>query len=129
MIPRAASTVEPGFTAPELLEQEVPGLTEASDIYVFAMTIMKLGTGSNPFKGYKWQAINHGVQQGARPSRPSTLGGLSDAGSDTLWSLLEKMWAHDPTERPIVPSVAESLAQNIAASMPMPAFVVSHPTE
>lgn len=106
------------FVAPELSEQDEPRSNEQSDIYGFAMTILRLGTGADPFKGEyksKWMAI-HMAQDGHRPRKPSTLGSLPDASFKMLWTLLEKMWAHDPAERPTATEVVGVTQQLVAAT-------------
>lgn len=90
------------FIPPELLEQDEPRPIEAGDIYSLAMSMLKLGTGEDPFEGEydsKYEAKS-AAQLGHRPRKPPTLGGLPAAQFDALWSLLESMWAHDPAQRP-----------------------------
>lgn len=90
------------FSPPEYSEEDEAPPNEAGDIYSFAMTILKLGTGADPFDGeYKNKRVAEAkAQRGARPRKPTTLVGLSIASFEALWSLLERMWAHNPAERP-----------------------------
>lgn len=90
------------FIPPELSEQEEPRPNEAGDIYTFAMTILELGTGEDPFEGEydNVQATVCAVQTGCRPQKPLGLAGLTGASLYALWSLMERMWAHRPTDRP-----------------------------
>lgn len=105
------------FVAPELSADDDPRPDEAGDIYTFAMTILKLGTGANPFSGeFKNERVAlREAQQGRRPRRPATFGGLPNAPFDTLWSLMEKMWAHNPAERPDACEVVEVTQKLVAA--------------
>lgn len=106
------------FLPPELSEQREGRPNEAGDVYAFAMTMLRLGTGEDPFEGvYRnvYDAVRE-AQLGSRPPQPKGLGGLPDASFNTLWSLMERMWAHNPAERPTASEVVRVTKQLVAAT-------------
>lgn len=106
------------FIPPELSKQAEPRSNEAGDVYTFGMAILKLGTGAKPFQGEcrnDLEAVAK-AQSGCRPRKPPTLGGLPRTAFDTLWTLMERMWAHDPEQRPKASEVVDVTRQDVAAT-------------
>lgn len=104
--PRSIADVPQGgslrYLAPELsIGPSIFRTTQATDLYSFSMTIMQLGTLSEPFSE-KYEhpfAAAIAAQRGERPEMPQSLAGLPDAATRALWGLLGDMWAQDPTKR------------------------------
>lgn len=88
------------FVSPEVSSGETQRPTEASDIYSLAMTIYALGTGDTPFARYSNERMaTRAAENGERPDCPGTFSGLGAEHTLQLYTLLQDMWAHDPTER------------------------------
>lgn len=66
------------FLAPELSDDDEYRPTEASDIYSFAMTTLRLGTGQRPFEGLRRNAnaANRMARNQQRPLKPPSLSSL-----------------------------------------------------
>ncbi|KAF8299933.1 kinase-like protein [Clavulina sp. PMI_390] len=90
------------FMAPELslsLEGQFR-TTPASDIFSLAMTLLNIWTGEMPFAEIRseWKVVSQ-VSKGGRPNRPSkTL--WTPATDETVWKLMEEMWAKNWDKRP-----------------------------
>lgn len=92
------------YLAPELLSVAGPNdfrTSPASDCYSFAMTILEMATLDRPFAEFSHELrAARAAEKGIRPLRPEKLGTLPEAMADTLWALLNRMWAQEPLERP-----------------------------
>lgn len=83
------------------------------------MTFLALGTRSPPFEEYPRELeAMHAARQGIRPARPQSLP-FPDEYVDGLWSLMEEMWVHEPTDRPS--------AQQVTGRIPPPFILVLPP--
>lgn len=108
------------YVAPEILDADEERPSEAGDVYSFAMTILKLGSGKEPFAGaYKSQAAAaRAARSGARPGKPPTFSGLDAIPFNILWDLIECMWLADPDARPtasVVLRMIEDIQKNASA--------------
>ena len=107
------------YAAPELANDGEQGwTTEASDIYSLALTFLELATLERPFLGKKDCAVPSIVQRGGRPAKPLKTQLLNEEQTARLWSLLEKMWDHDPAHRPVIAHVERMLKTSISPSFP-----------
>ncbi|KAJ7144130.1 kinase-like domain-containing protein [Mycena epipterygia] len=102
------------WMAPETLIPSAFGLqsfarTPASDIYAFGCVCLELHTGFPPFHGtILYDApVMFQVIEGARPSRPE--GGVIP---DHIWSIMQKCWAHNFAERPMIHGIVLHLAMH-----------------
>jgi len=97
------------WTAPELMATCLNGekrstslVSEAADIYAFAMTVIEIFTGSIPFSHIKCDAsVILSVVAGARPKREHCL-----SINDEIWTMLEKCWHVEPNQRPSVATIS-----------------------
>jgi len=91
------------FMAPELIEvcvgeedQSIPQVTEATDVWAFAMTVIEIVTESMPFSHLKRDgSVIHYVMTGGRPKREHCR-----QINDEIWMMLERCWDIDPNQRP-----------------------------
>ncbi|KAI9034674.1 kinase-like domain-containing protein [Hyaloraphidium curvatum] len=82
----------PAFAAPELWRGAK--LRAPMDVYAFAMVCYEVtDEGGIPFMGLSLGMLKEAVINGDRPERP-------DAASDGMWSLMQRMWAQSPGDRP-----------------------------
>jgi serine/threonine protein kinase len=100
-ITRARTDIRPSgrvaYVAPELLAgPDRYRTTEATDVYALAMTFLELGTLLPPFYpvANELRLINM-IQSGHRPTAPTTLGKLPLQDFQTLWSMMQRMWASE----------------------------------
>jgi len=87
------------WTAPEIMDMERP-VTEASDVYSFAMVIVEAFTGRAPFYNSTPTTVIVDVLSGCRPERPT-----DPNLTDDLWILTEQCWDHNPQRRPRITEV------------------------
>ncbi|KAI9032068.1 kinase-like domain-containing protein, partial [Hyaloraphidium curvatum] len=92
----------PSFMAPELWEGGFVGAE--ADVYALAMTCWEVAEeGEFPFMGLGgFSGIREAVAAGIRPNRPSSL-------PDSLWKLMQQMWAQEPEDRPTAAKVVQEL--------------------
>ncbi|KAF9446658.1 kinase-like protein [Macrolepiota fuliginosa MF-IS2] len=96
------------WMSPELLRDEDPKPTTASDVWALGMTILQVFTGSNPYNHIKNDAaVIVGVMQGELPPQPPEIDGI-------MWTLLKRCFSYDPTKRPRMETV--SIVLNIMIS-------------
>ncbi|KAH8103148.1 caspase domain-containing protein [Cristinia sonorae] len=98
------------WTAPELLEPDMFGLTSArptyaSDVYSFAVLCNELYTGDRPFPKKTLFQVMRDVVQGIRPERPGAKHPMSQA----MWNLVTNCWNHSPQSRPSFQGIANRL--------------------
>jgi len=98
-------------------------LTHQSDIYAFAMVAFKVFTGKQPYSEempflnlqgdeYRSEFVRR-VREGMRPLRSSDKQGCI---SDTMWTIMQNCWHHDPARRPLAAEVV-SLLMNASLSL------------
>ncbi|KAF8296901.1 kinase-like protein, partial [Clavulina sp. PMI_390] len=92
------------FLAPELTDSPDAKFrtTSQSDIYSLAMLLFYMGTGERPFSQIEleWKVAVASVG-GNRPEMPtSSRIVIPQMMKESFWSLLGKMWAHEPANRP-----------------------------
>lgn len=97
--------------APELATE--PGeLSTYSDVFSFAMTILELMTGEQPFAEIRrTPEVLLKLVAGSRPRRPIDPRVAERGLNDTIWQLLERCWAagQAPADRPSIQQVYEVL--------------------
>ena len=97
------------WLAPELFNDEGSSLSQASDTYSFAMTILECTTLQLPFADVREDArvlprlIKREIP--TRPTDPSTIRWLPD----NLWKLMKMCWETEPTKRPAMSYVSIKL--------------------
>ncbi|KAG8779488.1 hypothetical protein FRC12_024212 [Ceratobasidium sp. 428] len=95
------------WLAPELI---VRGEDSASasiegDVYAFAMTILEVLTGKEPYDEYKSDVqVTMAIIQGTPPIRPSNIALTTKVG-DERWSILTECWNNRPELRSSMPKV------------------------
>jgi serine/threonine protein kinase len=106
------------WMAPELHYPEKFGVTSSdrttvSDVFAFGMLVLEIYTEQPPFFDIAHNAtVYFKIVDGDRPPKPSAKqcpGGA--APSSTLWALVERCWAQDPSARPFMAEVVETLKQ------------------
>lgn len=96
------------FIAPEISSGLEARINEKSDVYSLAMTIYALGARSMPFGHIDRDIVAcRAAREGERPQQCDSLGGLTTEETAHLWSLLERMWSHNPRCRPTVSSARD----------------------
>ena len=114
-------SVEHGGTnrwmSPELIDPKKFGLekcrpTKASDCYALGMVVYETISGHCPFHEVPTGAsVFPGVLNGERPPREACF-------TDTLWSMLEVCWEHQPVNRPEIKDVLKCLATEPPPPLP-----------
>jgi len=112
------SSLSARFMAPELMPLSDEAnqdnvLTQQSDIYAFAMLAFQIFTGEAPYQDESpiWKTgqeevrskVMRPVYEGMRPHRSSDKQGCI---SDTVWTIMEHCWDHEPARRPLAAEVA-----------------------
>ncbi|KAJ7590438.1 kinase-like domain-containing protein [Mycena floridula] len=95
------------WTAPELMsaEDEDVTLSFSTDVFAFAMTVIEIYTENRPFNAIKNDTtVLYAVISGKRPDIPAN---IKESGS--LRRLIERCWDQNPSKRPTVSSICESL--------------------
>ncbi|THH26977.1 hypothetical protein EUX98_g7210 [Antrodiella citrinella] len=99
----------PELLEPEDLSSETSPLTFASDVYSFACMAIELYTGQPPFFDLNSDhQVFLKVLEGRRPSRPSISEGAEM--SDHLWALMLWCWSAQPSDRPAISQVVQTMA-------------------
>ena len=126
------------WMSPELLNPIRFGLTESrptkeSDCYALGMVIYEVLSGQVPFALVQRQApAAMKVIDGERPERPR--GEEGKLITDAIWEVLEHCWKDQPSDRPTVEAVLQSLGgvpsrtpQHNGLQNPLPStFFLSH---
>jgi len=100
------------FIAPEISSGAQLRINEKSDVYSLAMTVYALGARSLPFKDARGDiAACSAAQQGKRPEKCNSLGGLSTEETALVWFLMEEMWNHIPQDRPTMSSARDTMME------------------
>ncbi|KIM74323.1 hypothetical protein PILCRDRAFT_706883 [Piloderma croceum F 1598] len=103
------------WRAPELLlaksNDDTRLVTQATDVYAFAMVCYEMFSGELPFRDFSDQKLASALVQGERPPRPfhplSRLRGLDD----DMWDVVEVCWNQDAEKRLEASQVVECLRQ------------------
>ena len=109
------------FLAPELLDgpQEFR-TTTSSDVYSLLLTFFNLVTLETPFSQYARDlAAAAASQRGERPLKPDNPHFFTLDIFNSLWELLEDMWAHDPLTRPNAEWVSDRLQEILGPLAPL----------
>ncbi len=102
------------YMAPEQHLPHAQGITPASDIWAFAVTLLHMLLGSLPYKGlHEPQIINRVANQGRGPDLPQAL--LKDCPG--LQQLLQECLSANPTARPTAAAALQRLQDTIAAQV------------
>ncbi|XP_076443910.1 leucine-rich repeat serine/threonine-protein kinase 1-like [Babylonia areolata] len=96
----------PGYMAPEIMDGQA--YNEKVDIFSFSMVVYELLTGHPPFEKYSRLHQLHQVINTER-CRPSLMEYNVIASFPYLESLMERMWAHDPRERPSAAAILHQM--------------------
>ena len=102
------------WMSPELLDPESFGLTESrptkeSDCYALGMVVYEVLSGQAPFAPNTSAVVIRMVLEGKRPKRPQGVEGKLV--TDVIWGVLEHCWEPQPTDRPSVEAVLQSLEE------------------
>ncbi|KIJ38918.1 hypothetical protein M422DRAFT_231000 [Sphaerobolus stellatus SS14] len=96
------------YLAPELISSAQSELTRPSDVYSFALLCLEILSGSPPYHDISDEQLISHVRIGVPPDRAtSDLAGRWL--SDDVWDLLLSCWSFDPTSRPEMASVVNTL--------------------
>ena len=128
------SSLEQGGSAqwmsPELFDPESFGLeasrrTVSSDCYALGMVTYEVLSGSIPFAGYPRYCVGPKVLRGERPKRPQ---GVEGGGfTDDTWGALERCWKPEPSDRPSIDYVLQSLEKASKSWVPFSCPVIVGP--
>ncbi|KAF9063527.1 hypothetical protein BDP27DRAFT_1299590 [Rhodocollybia butyracea] len=95
------------WMAPELLKPSPASPSYESDVYAFACVCYEIYTGLLPFHLVRNDvAVMQDIIQGNRPLRPDN---ATIELNDTMWSLIERCWAAEPSIRPTAEMVRREL--------------------
>jgi len=117
--------------SPELINPQGFGLrdsrrTESSDCYALGIMIYEVLSGSVPFVRYRESAVvKFKVLRGERPERPQGVEG--DWFTDEVWSILERCWKHEPSDRPSIDCVLQCSEEASRFWMPLSSLVAVGP--
>ena len=100
------------WMSPELLHPEGFGLkksrpTKESDLYALGMVVYEVLSGRTPFGRIMATVIIFKVVGGERPERPQGDGGKLF--TDAIWSVLQRCWKPEPSDRPSTKAVLQCL--------------------
>ena len=103
------------WMSPELINPEAFGLdksrpTKSSDCYAFGMVVYETIGGRLPFHEHLTMAVYVRVAKGERPSRGGKF-------RDSLWNVMERCWASQPSDRPSIEDVLQCLQVTVPPSM------------
>ncbi|KAF5354756.1 hypothetical protein D9756_005502 [Leucocoprinus leucothites] len=88
------------WMSPELLEEYDPSPTVFSDTWAFGMTILQIFTGKVPFDYLRNDAtVIISLAKGTLPEKPEEV-------NNTIWAMLKRCWAAEPTKRPAVSTLS-----------------------
>jgi serine/threonine protein kinase len=103
------------WLAPELISS-ITAPTYQCDTYSFAMAMLELLTGEQPYPNHKRDAavIRDVVERKRTPSRPVGVIWLSD---DDLWTMMLECWSFNATDRPAMGAVTRRIESGLAGSV------------
>eukprot|EP00605_Chrysophyceae_sp_TOSAG23-4_P001083 GSChrysophyteH1.ASY1.ANO1.1188.1 assembled CDS len=93
----------PAYMAPELLENKP--FNKSVDVYAFGVLLNELFTGEIPFFGLDVPTIRDRIVKGERPHMPSY------RVPPKVSRLVERCWAHTPSDRPDFSTVVDELLE------------------
>lgn len=96
--------MSPELIAPDKYGVEISRPTSSSDCYAFGMVIYETISGNFPFHKYTDFAVFVKVLEGERPPREGDF-------PDSLWEMLGRCWAPEPSSRPAIQEVLECLGR------------------
>ncbi|KAF8305975.1 kinase-like protein, partial [Clavulina sp. PMI_390] len=105
------------FLAPELSNGQVEGFysSQESDVFGLAMTYFNAWSGHLPFPKIRRELqVAIILNKGVRPDQPAQAVALDAPMKAEFWSLLIRMWAHEPVQRPSSSEVLEQLERIFA---------------
>ncbi|KAI9207427.1 kinase-like domain-containing protein, partial [Polychytrium aggregatum] len=94
----------PGYMAPEMLDDEPAGSSKNTDVFAFAMTMYEVlndGKESWITKDNAPMKQAQIISQLLQHKRPKQFPGIPD----DIWALIDRCWAHEPTDRPSFPDI------------------------
>ncbi|KAF8596871.1 kinase-like protein [Ceratobasidium sp. AG-I] len=99
------------WMAPELFQGEDVEVNKESDVWALGMTILECITGRVPLEKMRedYVAMRNPTDEHYRPKRPMDKIPLHSPQGDTLWNLLTRCWAHEPSERPSAGEVRNTM--------------------
>ena len=106
--------------SPELLDPESFNLgkkarpTKESDYYALGMVIYEVLSGRTPFAPTRGPVVVCKVLEGERPERPQ--GDEGKPFTDVMWSVLERCWKPQPSDRPSAKTVLLCLEGTLSLS-------------
>ncbi|KAJ6629198.1 kinase-like domain-containing protein [Mycena sp. CBHHK59/15] len=87
-------------------------LSLSSDVYAYGMTVLELLTHEQPYNNIKHTTeVVIRSAQGQQPLRPTSPRVLERGLDDHLWSLMCQCWANQPSQRPTIQQILETLPQ------------------
>ncbi|RDB18377.1 Serine/threonine-protein kinase STY8 [Hypsizygus marmoreus] len=104
----------PELYAPES-DKDIPN-SKASDVYAWACVCYEIFTGNVPFfEIARISTVQLKVQQGSRPSRPSTSSPAWDSWglTESFWLLIEICWSECPDARPRIQEIITQIHSQI----------------
>ncbi|KAF8601646.1 kinase-like protein [Ceratobasidium sp. AG-I] len=104
------------WMAPEMFESDLPVLQLPSDIWGWAMATLEVISGLPPYFQCKQpHTLVHRIGSGKRPLRQDHVDFNEYAlQPNSLWELLEKCWAFEPSDRPTIDDVVTDLERMVA---------------
>jgi len=90
------------WEAPESLREKE--YSEKTDVFSFGTVLYEIFAQCMPWEGYHAANVCHQVLSGHRLPLPINM-------EPVVGNLIERMWAHEPTDRPTMSEVYDSLAQ------------------
>ncbi|KAF8291758.1 kinase-like protein, partial [Clavulina sp. PMI_390] len=119
------------FVAPELWD--LAGSSQQSDVFALAMTYLNAWSGQPPFPeiSQEWRVASE-LSKGSRPAKPLKAVVLGHEVEAEFWKLLESMWVHQASNRPLSGQVLDNfehifkpLKQHLPSTQPTPAYLPS----
>ncbi|QRV93592.1 Tyrosine kinase domain protein [Ceratobasidium sp. AG-Ba] len=102
------------WKAPELIiiEDFVPDVSMAADIYALGMTMLEVMTSRKPFYEYKSNTyVALAVAEGIHPTQPPELSNASKSANEQ-WDLMTRCWAFQPDRRPSARTILELMSNH-----------------
>ncbi|KAF8307208.1 kinase-like protein, partial [Clavulina sp. PMI_390] len=95
------------FVAPELWD--LAGSSQQSDVFALAMTYLNAWSGQPPFPeiSQEWRVASE-LSKGSRPAKPLKAVVLGHEVEAEFWKLLESMWVHQASNRPLSGQVLDN---------------------
>ena len=118
------------WMSPELFDPEKFGLkdgrhTRKSDCYALGMVVYEVLSGRVPFSQLHKYPVIWGIVNGKRPGRPR--GEKGTWFTDDIWSILERCWKPNPSDRPGIREVFRYLEKSSGSWTPLPPRTLASP--